>query len=181
MKKLKKLLLFTSSLLLMGLFIVFTISTERVENVEKEDDKRSEIIPEEEISSDVNYDTKVLLYYVDEKSGILTKEERTVNAKELVDSPYMYTLKLLINGPNIEGLINPIPKETKVNNVNLKNGTLNIDLSDEFLEGKGTNHIYSIVETMSEFNEVNNIKITINGEEKEGMKDVFVETSHNNS
>ena len=177
MKKNKKIVVVV--LLVIVAVLIFNISTERVENVENYNDKVSEILPEEEIQNETNYDTKVLLYYVDEKSGILTKEERIVDAKELIDNPYMYIIKLLINGPSDEGLINPIPTGTKVNNINLKNGTLNVDLSSEFLEGIGTNHIYSIVETMCEFNEVNNVKITINGEEKDGLRDKFVEVNHN--
>lgn len=161
-------------LIFLVMFIVLNVSTESEQIVENGTEAKLEIEPEEEISEDVNYDTTVKLYFVDETSGIMTCEDRRVDARKLIDNPYLYVINLLINGPEKQGLKGVIPDGTKVNSATLKNGTLNVDFSEEFLNGSGTDAIYSIVNTLYEFNEIDNIKFTINGEEKEGLKEKFV-------
>ena len=160
--------------ILLGVFIAMNVSTEVEQSVETQDGETLEIQPEEEISEEVNYETKVKLYFSDATSGIISSEERIIDARKLIDNPYMYVLNLLIEGPESEGLKSEIPEGTKVNSAIFNNGTLKIDLSEEFLNSSGTNPIYSIVNTMYEFNEINNIKFTINGEEKDGLKERFM-------
>lgn len=156
------------------LFIIFNVSTEYDQIVENGTVTQQEIEPEEEISDEVSYDTSVKLYFIDKTSGIMSFENKNIDARKLIDNPYIYILNLLINGPENDGLKNPIPEGTKVNSASLKSGTLSVDLSEEFLNGMGTDAIYSMVNTLCEFNEVDNIKILINGEEKEGLKEKFI-------
>ena len=57
---------------------------------------------------------------------------------------------------------------TKLNKIELTNGTLYIDLSEEFInENKEEEKlaVNSIIQTLSTLKEVNDIKILINGEE----------------
>ena len=86
----------------------------------------------------------------------------------------MFVVNLLINGPEKPGLKNAIPDGTKLNKANIENGTVRVDFSDEFLNGSGTDAIYMIVDTLYEFNEVSSVKFTINGEEREGLKEKFL-------
>ncbi len=166
----KKIIITVIFIIAIIILIICSISTEVENNVEN----IAEIEPEEEITEDVLRQTDVTLFFVDSTSGILVKEIRKIDSKELIDSPYRYVLDLLIKGPESEGLSNPIPEGTKINSVQFEKGTLKIDLSEEFLNSSGTNSIYSLVNTLTEFTEVNGVKITINGETKEGLKDTFV-------
>jgi len=47
-------------------------------------------------------------------------------------------------------------------------------LSSEFLNCSGTNAIYAIVNSLTEFKDINSVKILINGEENNNLRDVFV-------
>lgn len=152
------------------ILIICSVSTEVENNVEN----IVEIQPEEEITDDVVRQTKVNLYFLDNTSGILAKEERTIDSKELIDNPYKVVIDLLLAGPNTEGLISAIPEGTKVNSINHEKGIIEVDLSEEFLNSSGTNAIYSIVNTLTEFTEVNGVKFKINGDVREEMKDTFV-------
>ena len=167
-------MLFSSMLIFVTLFLVLNFSTEFEQIVENENFNETVIEPEEEVSEDINFDTKVRLYFVDETSGILSYEDRVVDARELIDNPYMFVVNLLINGPEKPGLKNAIPDGTKLNKANIENGTVRVDFSDEFLNGSGTDAIYMIVDTLYEFNEVSSVKFTINGEEREGLKEKFL-------
>lgn len=150
------------------MIIICNFSTEVLNNVEN----MSEIQPQEEEN---NEDTNLKLYYIDKTSGILTIENKKIKIKELIDQPYKKVLELLISGPEDNNkLINEIPKDTKINKIELKKGTLQIDLSKSFLNSKGTNAIYQIVNTMTEFNEIYNIKFLIDGEEKNNLNEKFV-------
>lgn len=150
--------------------IICNISTERENNVEN----IAEIQPEEEISEEQMRQTKIKLYFIDNTSGILVQEERSVDSKELIDNPYKYIINQLIEGTKNENLKNTIPEGTKLNSVKFEKGQLNIDLSSEFLNGSGTDAIYSIVNTVTEFTEVNSVKFTIDGETKEGLTETFL-------
>ena len=79
--------------------------------------------------------------------------------------------------PKNEKLQKVIPDNTKINNVELKGDILYIDFSHEFidnaLEGKENESkiIETIVKTVTELNEINAIKILIDGEENKCFKD----------
>ena len=150
------------------LIIICNFSTEVLNNVENV----SEIQPQEEEN---NEDTNLKLYYIDKTSGILRIENKKIKIKELIDQPYKKILELLISGPEDNNkLINEIPKDTKINNIELKKGTLKIDLSENFLNSKGTNAIYQIVNTMTEFNEIDNIQFLMDGKERNNLNGKFV-------
>ena len=169
MKK-KKIIFILFFIIAIIILIACSISTEVENNVENVE----EIQPEMEISEEEMRKTTVVLYFEDETSKILAKEERKIDSKNLIDEPYKYVLELLINGPEIDGLNNPIPEGTKLNDIKYEKGILYIDLSQEFLSANGTNAVYSIVNTLSEFTEVTGIKFTIDGKTEENLKDIFI-------
>ena len=163
-------ILIVGVILILAILIFLNFSTEVVENVENE----TEIEPEQEISEEQMRQTSLTLYFEDKESLELVKEERKVDAKNLLDNPYMYIVNLLINGTEEENLQNPIPVGTKVNKVELKGDCAYVDLSGEFLNSSGMNPIYSIVNSLTELKEVNSVKILIDGKEQENMKEAFV-------
>ena len=155
---------------ILAILIVLNFSTEVVENVENE----TVIEPEEEISEEQMRQTAITLYFEDKESMQLVTEEKKVDAKDLVDNPYLYIVNLLILGPNSENLQNPIPEGTKVNKAELNGDCVTVDLSKDFLNSSGTNAIYSIVNSLTELKEVNSVKFLIDGEEQDNMKEAFV-------
>ena len=155
---------------ILAILIVLNFSTEVVENVENE----TVIEPEEEISEEQMRQTAITLYFEDKESMQLVTEEKKVDAKDLVDNPYLYIVNLLILGPDGENLQNPIPEGTKLNKAELNGDCVTVDLSQEFLNSSGTNAIYAIVNSLTELKEVNSVKFLINGEEQDNMKEAFV-------
>lgn len=169
MKK-KKIIFILFFVIAIIILFVCSISTEVENNVQNIE----EIQPEPEISEEEMRQTTLVLYFEDAISGILAKEERKVDSKNLIDDPYKYVLELLIKGPEIEDLTNPIPEGTKLNDIKFEKGIVYIDLSEEFLNANGTNAIYSIVNTLSEFTEVTGVKFTIDGKAEDKLKDIFI-------
>ena len=91
---------------------------------------------------------------------------------------------MLIEGPKDEALEAVIPKNTKINSVELKNGVVELDLSKDFIKDvKGKENeeiiIYSIVNTLTELTEVNAVKIKIEGKEGEEFEDKEVNFEKN--
>ena len=168
MKKIIKIILIIVVVALVGIFIVFNFSAEKVENEE------NIIEREEEISEEQARQTIVTLFFEDKTSMQLAKEERNVDAKELLNNPYKFIVELLIQGPKEENLKKIIPDGVKINKVNINGDIVTLDCSEEILNMSGTNAIYSIVNSLTELKEVNGVKFLINGEEKDGLKEIFV-------
>ena len=84
---------------------------------------------------------------------------------------------MLIEGPKTEKLQSTIPDGTRINDISINGECIHIDLSKEFInnhEGGLDNEsktIYSIVNTLTELNEVNFVRIFIDGEENLGFQD----------
>ena len=76
---------------ILAILIILNFSTEVVENVENE----TVIEPEEEISEEQMRQTAITLYFEDKESMQLVTEEKKVDAKDLVDNPYLYIVNLL--------------------------------------------------------------------------------------
>ncbi len=136
-----------------------------------------EYTPEEEISDEQLRNTIISLYFINKDNGEINPEARTINANDLIDNPYKYLLEQLIGGPKNDRLEKAIPENTVLNNVELKEDILYIDFSHEFInnakEGKENESkiLETIVKTVTELNEVNSVKILIDGEENKCFKD----------
>ncbi len=158
--------------IILGAIIYFTNKnkTENNEIIE-------EYTPEEEISDEQLRNTIISLYFINKESKEINPEARTVNINLLIDNPYKYLIELLIEGPKNEKLEKGIPEGTKINNIELKGDVLYIDFSQEFIdnaqEGEENENkiIETIVKTVTELNEVNSVRILINGEENREFKD----------
>ncbi|MCI9017141.1 MAG: GerMN domain-containing protein [Clostridia bacterium] len=143
----------------------------------KKENEISEYIPAEEITQVQLRQTVVSLYFKNKENSTLVPEARSIDVKELTKEPYSTLINLLIEGPKNEKLEKTIPEGTKLNKVEIKNNIVYIDLSKEFIENhKGgveeeSKTIYSIVNTLTQLNEVEAIKIIIDGEENKSFKD----------
>lgn len=143
------------------------------ENKQSENGIGDEYTPQAEISEEQARQTIVSLYFPDKENQKLTPEARIVDIKELINVPYEKLMNLLISGPKNEKLENIIPKGTKILRTFTEGDTLILDLTKDFLnynmeqENGKENLINSIVYTMTELTEINNVKFLIEGEENE--------------
>lgn len=165
--------------LLVIIFIVGLFSIKFVKQ-KKEDEGESEYIPEEEISEEQFRETIISLYFPDKETNSLKPEARLVNVKELMKSPYNILIELLIQGPKNDKLKGIIPENTKLIKSSLEGECLVLDFSSELLNyskedsKEKSNLINSIVNTVTELNEVNKVKFLINGQTNDEFKDEFI-------
>ena len=163
----KRLLIFLVGILVIMIIILGILKWRSMENLAIQ----TEITPLEEMTEEQERQTMISLYFINPESNSLVPEARRVDAKNLLENPYKVMVELLIEGPKNEKLVASIPEGTKVNNATLKNNCVELDLSREFIDNqigdakKVALSIYSIVNTLTELNEVNCVKILIDGEE----------------
>lgn len=137
----------------------------------------NEIEPEAEITDEQMRQTIVTLYYQNKDTKELMPEGRTIDAKELLTDPYATLVNLLIETPKNEKLQSAIPEGTRVLKTELQGNIVYLDLSKEFIDNHPGGEeqenitIYSIVNTLTELNEVEGVKILINGQENQSFKD----------
>ena len=153
-------------ILLIGYYFIF-----------KDNSNTQEILPEEEISEEQYRKTMVTLYYKNKNTNELMPEVRLIDVKLLINEPYITLVKMLMEEPKNESLESTIPKDTKINKIELKSDILFIDFSKEFIENhpggmdEEKNTVYSIVNTVTELTEVNGVKILIDNEENKSFSD----------
>ena len=172
----RKLFIFTVIVFIVVLVgsIIFFIINKTSNNSTNES---NEYIPEEEISDDEIRKTIVSIYFKNIETNTLVPESICIDVKELSDNPYIKLLNILASGPNNDKLESPLPEGTTINNAYLKGNTVYVDFSKEFIDNAPTGVeeegllIYSIVNTLTELNEVNSVKILINGEENKSFSD----------
>ena len=156
-------------LIILGFFIYKNFIVKNNTNEEIQD-----YTPQEEISEQQLRETVVTLYFSDKENKNLIPEARKIDANNLIKNPYEYLINLLIDGPKNENLIKSIPEGTKINSVFLEGDILKIDFSNEFLNSENLNNsANSILNTVTQLNEINGIKILINGEENKNFKDTI--------
>lgn len=143
----------------------------------KKENQLTEYTPAEEITEEQLRQTMVSLYFNSKDTATLVPEARTIDVKQLTKEPYLSLVNLLIEGPKSEKLEKVIPEGTKVNKIERKNNMVCIDFSKEFVEnhkGKAEEEsktIYAIVNTLTQLNEVDSVKILIDGKENQSFKD----------
>ena len=164
-KLLFKIMIIIILLILLGILIYIKFVKKPTQVAE------TEITPLEEITDEQERQTIISLYFTNTENYALMPEARVVDAKTLLDNPYKALLEMLIEGPKSDKLKSHIPEGTKVNGAELVGDMVKLDLSQEFLDNQSgdieiaSKSIYEIVDTLTELNEVNSVKILINGEE----------------
>lgn len=160
-------------LIIISLIFIFKLNT----NTENPTNEIKEYTPAQELSDDEIRKTIISLYFKNIETNNLVAEAKCIDVKELYKEPYSYLINMLITGPENEKLESAIPEGTKVNSCTLKGNTLYVDLSKEFIDNAPSGIeeesiiIYSIVNTLTELNEVSEVKFLINGEENLKFKD----------
>lgn len=134
------------------------------ENQETPDEDQQE--PPQEVTKEVT------LYFGGPNAEYVVPEKRTINVPEDIEKENYIkrVLEELIKGPETENLNFVIPSETKVLSVNIENNIAYVDFSEEM----HTKHwggaagesmtINSIANTLTEFDYIDKVKITVDGE-----------------
>ena len=166
-------------LAIIGLIYMIIINT----IFNKNEEIINEYIPEVEISDSELRKTLVTLYFLD-KDGKIKSESRLMDSKELLRNPYLVLINMLIEGPKDSNLSNSIPKGTKVIDANLNKNCVTLNLSKEFIDNaegdviQKSNMINTIVNTLTELNEVRTVKFLIDGEENEGFEEESIKLTN---
>ena len=170
MKNKKILIIFVCLFLLIligGYFAINYVKSKNKETIVEE------YVPEEEITEEQLRQSIVSLYFLDTQTNELVPEARLIDIKEMMSAPYEKLVNLLIEGPKSEKSVKLIPDNTRLLQNYLEGDCLVLDFSVEFLnydkeneKGK-ENLINSIVNTLTELSEINEVKILIDGKENQ--------------
>lgn len=113
-----------------------------------------------------NGEIAINVYYLDSMGEYLVDEARIVSS----ENKYVDALYELMKLPIDSSLYRLVPDSTKINSIVVEDGLAKVDFSKEFIEDKITSDtednllIYSIVNTLTEFPEVNSVSFYIDGE-----------------
>lgn len=168
-------------IILIVIAIILIVGTIIVLNIDIE----TEYVPETEVSQTALRKTIITLYFRNKENGEIDKETKLIDSKLLLRDPYQELLNILISGPENKNLEKLIPEGTKILETVFENGCVTINFSKEFIENsidevKKVQAIYTIFETLTELTEVNDIKILIEGEEKEDINNVILNMKNSN-
>jgi len=125
----------------------------------------------------------VNLYFASasETEFYLVKETREITVS---DEFYKSVLEELIKGPKSSELYPTLPSNVEVNSVNVSSGTAAADFSREIItnfeeiphsSAMETLAIFSIVNTLTEFEEIEKVKITVEGKESGEIDGLYIE------
>lgn len=177
MKSKKIIIIF--SILLIIILIGGYFAIKYVKEKQGENTKSEEYIPQEEISEEQLRQTIVSLYFPSKETKELVPEARLVDIKEIINDPCDKLVNLLIEGPKSEKEEKIIPENTKLNKSYMEDDCVTLDFSVEFLnydksdEKAKDKMINSIVNTLTQLTEVNQVKILIDGNTNDEFKDIY--------
>lgn len=169
-------------MIILGIIIIFVLGGVglyiygKVKEV-KQQNEIVEYIPQEELTEEQMRQTIVSLYFNNKDTNNLIPEARSIDVKSLTKEPYITLINLLLEGPKKSNLEKTIPEGTKINKIVRKGAMIELDLSKEFIENhKGgveqeSKTIYSIVNTLTQLNEIESVKILVDGKDDSGFKD----------
>lgn len=163
-KKVAIILITTTISISLVFLLILNVDVKKVD----EETIYNEITPEEELTDNQLRETTINLYFIGDHNE-LKEIIRKVDSKELLENPYYTVLDLLINKNNESNNKTYIPDGVRINSITRNRECLVIDLSKEFIDNMDENienqslAISQIVNTMTQFNEINAIKILIDG------------------
>ena len=175
----KKLPILFLILIILGVIIYFIFSHI---SITKNDDYIN-YTPEEEISESQSRETTINLYFLNPENNQLKSEGRNISTNELLKNPYKVIVQKLIDGPSDDKLKNVFPEGTRLINATLSNDCVLLNFSEELLNFKDDvqkyNIINSILDSLTQLNEVNSIKILINNEPNDKISQEYTSISEN--
>ena len=107
------------------------------------------------------------LYFAND-DGSKLKEYKLINANYGEKTKELFIIEKLIKGPDKSGYTPTLSTKVKINNVITANNICYVDFGDNFKteQSKVANKlvIYSIVDSLSELNEIHKVQISVNGD-----------------
>jgi len=151
-----------------------TTPIESMENETSSDNLVEEALVEEPVvdaeeKAETNSDSEykmVNIYFSDENGEYLVGELRSMPESNYLEQAIIE----LLEGPDADNLVSLIPSNAKLLGVSIDNGIAKINLSKEFVDDKIESGIvdklviFSIVNTATEFEEINSVEVYIEGE-----------------
>jgi spore germination protein GerM len=107
----------------------------------------------------------IKVYYANADVSALVGEERIVGSSHKYLEAFLELMKPPIN----PGLVRLVPETVKVNKLLVKNGNIDLDLSKNLIDDRFKSDlmdillVYSIVNTLTEFKEINTVTFYIDG------------------
>jgi len=144
-------------------------TSEDTTNQETTEEENSTTSSSESITTTTKEGLKIRVYYSDAEAMYLVGEERIIKGSH----KYFEAFIELMKPPITPGLIKLIPDTTKVNKITEEDSNIDIDLSQDFIDDRFKSDpmdlllIYSIVNTMTEFPEINTVTFHFDGKKAE--------------
>ena len=139
--------------------------------------------PEQEISDSQSRETTITLYFLNPENNQLKSEGCVINSSELLQNPYKTIVEKLIEGPTDEKLQKVFPENTRLIDAKLQNDYVVLNFSEEILNFKDDiqkyNIINSLLNSLTQLNEVNSIKILINNETNDKISQEYTSILEN--
>jgi len=124
-------------------------------------------------SSPVSQETReVILYFSDADGQYLQAEKREIPKTESIARQ---TVEELIAGPQDSDLLPTIPSGTILDDINIRDGLCTVDFSSELCDNYSGGlqdeelTVYSIVNTLTQFPTINEVRIWVDGQEIESI------------
>jgi|GEM_PF-2401820 len=142
------------------------------DDVEETVPRESEDADQEEVPQTVT----INVYFADQMGEYLVGEARTIPYEHRYSNALVELMKLPVD----EKLIKLIPDTASINSLDVKEGTAYVDFSRKFVEDRFVSDtadillVYSIVNTLTEFPDINSVVLNIEGEKLDilGMLDL---------
>lgn len=121
---------------------------------------------------------KIKVYYSNADGSALVGEERILQGSY----KYLEAFLELIKPPITPGLIQLVPATTKINKISIKDGNIDIDLSQNLIDDRFKSDftdillVHSIVNTLTEFKEVNTVTFYIDGKKGSALGQLDIST-----
>ncbi|MHB1375905.1 MAG: GerMN domain-containing protein [Candidatus Humimicrobiaceae bacterium] len=120
----------------------------------------------------------IKVYYANADGSALVGEERILQGSY----KYLEAFLELLKPPITPGLIQLVPVATKINKISIKDGNIDIDLSQNFIDDRFKSDftdillVHSIVNTLTEFKEVNTVTFFIDGKKGSSLGQLDIST-----
>ena len=120
----------------------------------------------------------IKVYYANADGSALVAEERILQGSY----KYLEAFLELIKPPITPGLIQLVPVTTKINKISIAGGNIDIDLSKNLIDDRFKSDftdillVHSIVNTLTEFKEVNTVTFYIDGKKGSALGQLDIST-----
>lgn len=112
--------------------------------------------------------TQILLYFSGKDNTSLVKEHRYVEVNKIKDSMLETIINELLKGPAIMENVRTIPEGTRVIEIKQNDTKVMVNFSKEYIgneedEQRRLHKIYSVVNTLTEIKEIEEVEIRVEG------------------